>query len=111
MRNADERFLGRDRAELRSVAKETLEGTLRGVLATLTPEEVNEDRLKFAESLRDDGGIEQRQRSLAVTGRAAARMHLSLAEIDEGPQRSRVIRIENRRCEATRLDGTWGIGK
>ena len=54
IRNAIERFLGRDRDELRSVAKETLEGTLRGVLATLTPEEVNEDRLKFAESLTLD---------------------------------------------------------
>jgi flotillin len=29
-----------------------LEGVLREVLAQLTPEEVNEDRLKFAESLK-----------------------------------------------------------
>jgi flotillin len=49
--NAIERFLGRDREEMRRVAKETLEGHLRGVLATLTPEEVNEDRLKFAGEL------------------------------------------------------------
>ena len=49
--NAIERFLGRDRSELQRVAKETLEGHLRGVLATLTPEEVNEDRLKFANAL------------------------------------------------------------
>ena len=49
--NAVERFLGRHREEIRKVARETLEGNLRGVLATLTPEEVNEDRLKFAESL------------------------------------------------------------
>lgn len=52
--NAIERFLGRSRDELRRVAKETLEGSLRGVLATLTPEQVNEDRLKFAESLSDE---------------------------------------------------------
>ncbi len=52
--NAVERFLGRDRAEIRSVAKETLEGHLRGVLARLSPEEVNEDRLKFAEELIDE---------------------------------------------------------
>lgn len=52
--NAIERFLGRGREELRRVAKETLEGTLRGVLATLTPEEVNENRLKFAETLAAD---------------------------------------------------------
>ncbi len=49
--NAIERFLGRDPMEIRRVAKETLEGHLRGVLARLTPEEVNEDRLKFAEEL------------------------------------------------------------
>ena len=49
--NAIERFLGRGMGEIQQVAKETLEGNLRGVLATLTPEEVNEDRLKFADSL------------------------------------------------------------
>jgi flotillin len=49
--NAVERFLGVDRTKIMSVAKETLEGNLRGVLATLTPEEVNEDKIKFAQSL------------------------------------------------------------
>jgi len=34
------------------VARQTLEGVLREVLAQLTPEEVNEDRLKFAETLK-----------------------------------------------------------
>lgn len=48
--NAIERFLGRGNDEIGRVARETLEGHLRGVLATLTPEEVNEDRLKFADS-------------------------------------------------------------
>ena len=52
--NAIERFLGKDRSEVHRVARETLEGTLRGVLATLTPEEVNENRLKFAASLGED---------------------------------------------------------
>lgn len=49
--HAIERFLGRDISEMRRVAKETLEGHLRGVIARLTPEEVNEDRLKFAHAL------------------------------------------------------------
>lgn len=49
--NAIERFLDRDREEIIRVAKETLEGNLRGVVATMTPEQVNEDRLKFAESI------------------------------------------------------------
>ena len=49
--NAIERFLGKTREEIMKVARETLEGNLRGVLATLTPEEVNRDRVKFAEEL------------------------------------------------------------
>ncbi len=50
--NAIERFLGRDPSEIQIVAKEALEGHVRGVLARLTPEEVNEDRLKFANHLQ-----------------------------------------------------------
>ncbi len=49
--NAIERFLGRSREEIMKVARETLEGNLRGVVATLTPEEVSRDRVKFAEEL------------------------------------------------------------
>jgi flotillin len=52
--NAIERFLDRDSREIERVARETLEGTLRGVLATLTPEQVNEDRLRFAENLTQE---------------------------------------------------------
>lgn len=54
--NAIERFLGRNPEEIRRVAKETLEGHLRGVLAKLTPEEVNEDRLRFAGELSQESG-------------------------------------------------------
>lgn len=52
--NAIERFLGRDPREIQRVGKETLEGHLRGVLARLTPEQVNEDRLTFAETVKVD---------------------------------------------------------
>ncbi len=52
--NAIERFLGHKQADIGRVAKETLEGHLRGVLATLTPEQVNEDRLQFASILSDE---------------------------------------------------------
>ncbi len=51
LRNAVERFLNKNRQEIELVAQQTLEGALREVLAQLTPEEVNEDRLKFAEKL------------------------------------------------------------
>jgi flotillin len=51
LNNAIERFLGKSREEIMSIAKATLEGSLRGVLSTLTPEQVNEDKLLFAERL------------------------------------------------------------
>ena len=49
--NAVERFLGNTQEQIMAVARETLEGNLRGVLSTLTPEEVNQDREKFAGEL------------------------------------------------------------
>ncbi|MBN1611040.1 MAG: flotillin family protein [Polyangiaceae bacterium] len=52
--NAVERFLGRSREEIYHIAKETLEGNLRGVLASLTPEEVNEDKARFAQTLLEE---------------------------------------------------------
>jgi flotillin len=58
VKNAIERFMGRDPNEIKRVAKETLEGHLRGVLAQLTPEEVNEDRLKFATEMVNEAEID-----------------------------------------------------
>ncbi len=52
--NAVERLLDKPFNDLMHIAKDTLEGNLRGVLATLTPEEVNEDRLKFAHRLIEE---------------------------------------------------------
>ena len=54
LENSVERFLGRQAEYIQQIAKENLEANLRGVLATLTPEEVNEDRLKFAQTLIDE---------------------------------------------------------
>lgn len=58
VRNAVERFLGTSPDQITTAAQQTLEGVLREVVSQLTPEEVNEDRLKFAETLvenaRDD---------------------------------------------------------
>ncbi len=49
--NGVERLLGKSVAQIEELAKETLSANLRGVLSTLSPEEVNEDRLKFAAEL------------------------------------------------------------
>lgn len=46
--NAVERFLDLPLENIRTAAKQTLEGLLRGVIAQLTPEQVNQDRIEFA---------------------------------------------------------------
>src|SRR5262245_23102048 len=49
--NAIERFLGKGQTEIARVVQQTLEGHLREVLAQMTPEELSQDRLKFAHRL------------------------------------------------------------
>lgn len=66
MGNAIERFLGHNQSDIGRVAKETLEGHLRGVLATLTPEEVNDDRLKFASMLSDEASADLQKLGLQL---------------------------------------------
>jgi flotillin len=51
IRNAIERVLTMSPEAIGTIAQQTLEGVLREVVAELTPEEVNEDRLKFADTL------------------------------------------------------------
>ncbi len=51
---AIERFLNKGRNQVKKIARETLEGNLRGVLATMTPEEVNEDREIFKKRISNE---------------------------------------------------------
>ena len=52
--NAIERLIGKSQDEIRHIAKETLEGNLRGVMSSLTPEQLNEDKLTFARTLLEE---------------------------------------------------------
>jgi flotillin len=51
---AVERLLGKSREEIARIAKDLLEGNLRGVLSQLTPEQVNEDKRAFEEKLLEE---------------------------------------------------------
>ncbi|MBU1238286.1 flotillin family protein [Myxococcota bacterium] len=51
---AIEHFLGQQKQQIMHVAQETLEGHLRGVIATMTPEDINEDRLEFAKRVSEE---------------------------------------------------------
>lgn len=102
--NAIERLLGKPREEIMRVARETLEGNLRGVLATMTPEEVNQDRVKFAQALlaeadRDLRGLGLELDTLKIQSVSDDRGYLdSLGRRQSADllMRSRVAEAENR---------------
>lgn len=64
--NAVERFLGRSRGEIAQIARETLEGNVRGVLAQLTPEQVNRDKLAFANTLLEEAEHDMQRMGLVL---------------------------------------------
>jgi flotillin len=108
--NAIERFLGKSREDLMKVARETLEGNLRGVLATLTPEEVNRDRVKFAGEL-----LTEADRDLKELGLELDTLKIQNVSDDKGyldslgrrqsaelVMRSRIAEADNRALSAER---------
>jgi len=126
---AIERFTGKSRKEIIRIAKETLEGNLRGVLSQLTPEEVNEDKTRFAEILLDEADHDLARLGLVLDtlkvqnvtdergfldsiGRIRSAEVIKVATISEAEahakatikdamnlQRARLAEIENRRKE------------
>ncbi len=108
--NAIERMLGKPREEIMRVARETLEGNLRGVLATMTPEEVNQDRVKFASELlneadRDLRGLGLELDTLKIQSVSDDRGYLdSLGRKQSADllMRSRIAEAENRALAAER---------
>ncbi len=116
--NATERFLGMSRAQIQQIAKETLEGNTRGVLATLTPEEVNDDRLKFARSLLDEA-----EHDLTKLGLVLDNLKIQHVSDDQGylesigrqqtaslMMRSRIAEASNR-AESTVIEATNQLKK
>jgi len=108
--NAIERFLGKPSEEVMRVAKETLEGNLRGVLATLTPEEVNGDRTRFAQCL-----LQEADQDLKKLGLALDTLKIQSVSDDRGylnalgrkqsaelQMRSRIAEAENQALSAER---------
>ncbi|MEM1095233.1 MAG: SPFH domain-containing protein [Bacteroidota bacterium] len=111
--NAVERLLGKPLAEIQMIAKETLEGNLRGVLASLTPEEVNEDRLLFARELLDEAdndlgalglqldtlkiqSVEDDRGYLDAIGRQQTALIVAQAEVAEATNQEKARLVEAR---------------
>lgn len=79
LNNAIERFLGFDRDGIIQVAKDTLEGNLRGVLARLTPEQINNDKIAFAEKL-----LEEAEHDLSRLGLVLDTLKIQNVDDDKG---------------------------
>jgi flotillin len=77
--NSIERLMGADRRTIIRIAKDTLEGNLRGVLSQLTPEQVNDDKLSFAEKL-----LEEAEHDLSKLGLVLDTMKVQHVEDDVG---------------------------
>lgn len=102
LNNAIERFLGRSRAEIMQVAKATLEGALRGILSTMTPEQVNEDKLLFAERLVHEVEADMTALGLVVDTMKIQNVHDEVKYLDSiGRKRSAEIVSSARVAEAT----------
>jgi flotillin len=115
--NGVERLLGKRIDDIEALAKETLSANLRGVLATMTPEEVNEDRMKFASQLLEEADQDLQKLGLqldtlkiqnvtddvgylAAVGRAKTSQILKQAEIAEAQNQAET---KQRQAESMRV--------
>ena len=115
--NGVERLLGKRIEDIEALAKETLSANLRGVLATMTPEEVNEDRMKFASQLLEEADQDLQKLGLqldtlkiqnvtddvgylAAVGRAKTSQILKSAQIAEAQNEAET---KQRQAEAMRV--------
>lgn len=115
--NGVERLLGKRVQDIEELAKEILSANLRGVLATLTPEEVNEDRMKFAAELLQEADHDLQKLGLqldtlkiqnvadevgylAAVGRAKTAHILKSAQIAEADNEAET---KQRQAEAMRI--------
>lgn len=102
LHNTLERFLGRTREEIMEVARETLEGNLRGVLATLTPEQVNRDKEAFATKLTEEAEHDLNRIGLALDTLKIQNVTDEVGYLDSiGRQRSAQVRKTAQIAEAS----------
>ena len=96
LNNALERLLGKGRPQIIQVAKETLEGNLRGVLSQLTPEEVNQDELHFAEKLLGEAEARGKAAKIVEDGKATAPVLTQMIETWKAAFGSNLAKVVSR---------------
>jgi flotillin len=66
LHNALERFLGYTQDQIIFVARDTLEGNLRGVVAEMTPEEINQKKVVFQQKLIEEAHKDMQRMGLVL---------------------------------------------
>ena len=110
--NCIERFLGRSREDIMRVARETLEGNLRGVLATLTPEQVNQDKDAFAQQLIKEAGEDFEKIGLELDTLKIQNVHDDVGYLDsvgriEGARIRKQAQIAEAEAKAKEAEVQW----
>jgi flotillin len=98
LHNAIERFLGYSQQQIMLIAKDTLEANLRGVIAELTPEEINQKKVVFQQKL-----IEEADRDLMRLGLVLDNLQIQNISDDGGAKVRRDAAIGEVRARATAL--------
>ena len=105
LHNAIERFLGYAQQQIMLIAKDTLEANLRGVIAELTPEEINQKKVVFQQKL-----IEEADRDLSASGWCSTTCRSRTSPTTSGTSR-RSGACAGRRCGATRRSARCARGR
>lgn len=101
LNNTVERFLGKSREHIMKTARETLEGNLRGVLARMTPEQVNTDKETFAQHLTEEAEHDLNKLGLVLDTLKIQNVSDEVGYLDAmGRQRAAAIRRDAMIAEA-----------
>ncbi len=100
--NAVERLLQKPREEIIQMAKDVLEGNLRGVLSQLTPEQVNEDKIMFAQKLLEEADHDLSRLGLKLDTMKIQNVHDDRGYLDSIGRKSSAEIIRNSRIAEAR---------
>jgi flotillin len=103
---AVERMLMKKRDEIARIAKDVLEGNLRGVLSQLTPEEVNEDKLAFAEKLEEEAAHDLARLGLVLDTMKIQNVHDDRGYLDSLGRRSSAEIVKKSRIAEAKAKAT-----
>jgi flotillin len=79
---AAEQFLSKSTQEIQNVALQTLEGHLRGILGTLSVEEIYRDRDKFAQRVQEVSALDMKNMGLTIVSFTIKNIHDAQGYLD-----------------------------